>query len=153
MSTAIHGLYISLVNNEQKQIDLYSHITALEQEYPHFKEWYYNTVLPETSVGLRKIMVARVEDRVAGVLILKDFKEKKICTLRIAPEYRGNGLGHQFMKIAVHELGTKYPLITVSDNHLDEFKKLLLDFDFKIKGMYFDKYIKGRCEVAFNGYL
>lgn len=153
MSTATHNTLISCVNDIQAQIDLYNHISTLEQEYPHFKEWYYTTVLPETSVGLRKIIVAHIDNSFAGVLILKDSDEKKICTLRVAPEYRGNGLGHQFMSIALCELNTEHPLITVSDKHIAEFKNLLHDYDFKFTEMYFERYIKNRYELAFNGHL
>ena len=153
MLAAVSKAIISNVNDYQKQVELFSHISTLEQEYPHFKEWYYNTVLPETRAGLRKIIVASIENSIAGVLILKNCKEKKICTLRVAPDYRHNGLGHLFMDVAIHELETAYPLITVSDNHINEFEKLLNDYNFKLTGMYYEKYIDGHFELAFNGYL
>lgn len=149
----IPNMLISCVNDFQRQDELYAHISSLEQEYPFFMDWYYNTVLPGTTIGLRKIIVATIEDNIAGVLILKDASEKKICTLRVESEYRGNGLGHRLMNIAIRELKTEYPLITVSDIHIDEFMTLFRDNKFRFSKMYFEKYIKGHYEIAFNGYL
>lgn len=145
---------ISCVENSQLAIEhIYGVLSPLNREYPNFKYWFFNTVVPGLSNGTRKIFVAMVSDKIAGILILKDSHEKKICTLRVLPEYRRMGIGRQLMEQAVQTLKTNRPLITVSDEHLDEFNPLFAEFGFSATAAYINCYRQGSTEYAYNGYL
>lgn len=155
MKALINGsATISCVENNQLAIErVYEMLSPLEKEYPDFEHWFYATIVPGLRVGSRKIFVASFSDEIAGVLILKDANEKKICTLRVLPEYRRMGVGRQLMQRAVQILNIDRPLITVSDMHLDEFKPLFAEFGFSFTAAYIDYYRQGSIEYAYNGYL
>ena len=91
--------------------------------------------------------------KMAGVLILKDSIQKKICTLRVWPEFRKMGIGHQLMTRAVYELNDERPLITVADDHVQEFSKLFLEYGFQCSQAYFGLYRKGHWEYVYNSTL
>ena len=145
---------ISCVQDDQLAIKrVYEALIPLEQEYPNFKHWFFSTTVPGVVEGTRKIFIASFAYEIAGVLITKDANEKKICTLRVLPEYRRMGLGRKLMRCAVQELNIAKPLITVSDEHLDEFKVLFEEFGFVPTAAYFNYYRQGHTECAYNGYL
>lgn len=133
---------------------VYSSLATLEQEYPDFKKWFFNSVVPELKDGRRNLFVACYDKEVAGILITKDSnEEKKICTLRVSPEYRNVGIGTQLMAVAISTLNTSRPLITVSDDHISEFIKLFNRFGFILNSIHVDYYRQGHIEYAFNGTL
>lgn len=154
MKTLKNEATISCIQSDQLAIKrVYEALTSLEQEYPHFKQWFFETTVPGVVAGTRKIFTASVSNKIAGVLIVKDADEKKICTLRVQQEYRRMGIGHQLMECAVQTLNTSKPLITVSDEHFDEFESLFAEFGFVAVAAYVGYYRKGHTEFAFNGYL
>ena len=89
----------------------------------------------------------------AAVLILKNTDEKKICTLRVAEDYRNQGIATALLKVAFKELQCARPIITVSSYHIDEFKSLLEKNGFVLYKEYIDYYKQGIVEYAFNGPL
>jgi len=134
---------------------VFEHLPDLETEYPNFKNWYYGKVCAGLASGSRKIILASSENNndFAGVVILKNtFQEKKICTLRVDKECRFLGIGSNLIETSLKELG-RHPLITVPEEHLFEFDKLLSKYDFKRMYSYRDYYLKGHIEYTYNGYL
>ena len=94
--------------------NIYHEIRLLQSNYPNFSLWFAKVVRQLNSTT-RKMYVALDEGKIAGVLILKrDNEENKICTLRVSEHYRGRGIGSRLMNIAITELKTNKPLITVS---------------------------------------
>lgn len=145
---------ISCVQDNQLAIKrVYEALAPLEQEYPNFKRWFFATTVPGVIAGTRKIFIASFASEIAGILIIKDSDEKKICTLRVLPEYRRMGIGRQLIQCAVQELSIDKPLITVSDEHLDEFKALFAEFGFVPTAVYINHYRQGHTECTYNGYL
>lgn len=153
MATLTQNIVITYEIEFQRLCEVYHHIAMLEYEYPNFMDWYFNTVLPEIKHGLRKIYVAYSGTQIAGVMILKKSTEKKICTLRVSQNYRGQGLGHRFMELALDELEENLPLITVSDRHIKEYRSLFKDYHFSPSELHYNKYILGHAEIVFNGHL
>ena len=137
--------------NELDQV--YSSLSVLEAEYPNFKKWFYGKVVPELRFGTREIIVAYVSNQIAGILILKDSNEKKICTLRVMPDFQHMGIGHAFMDFAINKLNCKHPLITVSDSHVSEFSNLFNEYGFVQTEVLPNYYVNGHSEYCFNGYL
>lgn len=50
-------------------------------------------------------------------------------------------------------LGTKKPLISISENSIDAFYKIILDNEWTLCDILHDYYKKGVTEYVFNGYL
>lgn len=134
----------------------------LKNDYPNFRYWYHNMVIPGLMNRSRQLCVAEdTENRqLAGIMILKNTpEEKKISTLCVLDPYRGCGIGTRFIEIASEQLDTSSPFITVSSNHLHEFEdffsKLSLQgqVNFSLFNSYEDYYQDGIVEYAFNGLL
>ena len=127
--------------------DVYSFLSVLQNEYTGFKLWFYGKVVPGLENDERKIFA--IKD--GGNIIGSD--EKKICTLRVAEEYRHKKLATSLLKVAFSELRCAKPIITVSAYHIQEFAPLLKKHGFTMYAKYPDYYKQGIIEYAFNGPL
>lgn len=133
--------------------NIYHEIRLLQNNYPNFSLWFAKVACQLNSTT-RKMYVALDKGKIAGVLILKrDNEENKICTLRVSEHYRGQGIGSRLMNIAITELKTNKPLITVSGAHINEFSGILSKYGFELRQKCKDYYCKGDYEYAFNGVL
>ncbi|MBR1519727.1 MAG: GNAT family N-acetyltransferase [Bacteroidaceae bacterium] len=125
-------------------------LTGLECNYPFFHEW-LERVFKLTDTPERTIVVCEEREQIAGLVILKDCAdEKKICTFRVAPWARHQGIGTFLLKESRRILRERFPLITVSDEHIDEFKSFLEPFGFEIKSQVMSLYRYGHYEYYFN---
>lgn len=142
---------------DSKIDSIFSELSFLRTEYPEFYSWFYDKVVPGLSNGSREVFIAQTTlsfGKVNGVLILKNTNfEKKICTLYVDKESRMNGFGQKFMNIAFNELNTDKPLITVSDNRLNDFDRLLNKFNFESVDALPNYYANNHTEFTFNGHL
>ena len=149
--------YRMIRKNNMYSFDLnqiYAVLDSLRMEYPNFKDWYYNTVIPGLRLGTRSICCVYDENQIAAVLILKnEGDEKKICTLRVSPQFRRQGIGSALLDIACQELQTEQPIITVSSNHYNEFRSLFLSKGFEEFAAYPGYYRESMTEFSFNGPL
>jgi GNAT superfamily N-acetyltransferase len=128
----------------------YNFLRPLELEYPQFKAWYFNKVVPDLYTYKRTLLVLQDGGTVAGVAILKDDDEKKICTLRIHTEYQRRGFGATLLKSSIDILKTKQPMITVSSTRIEQFRKLFYRFGFTLRGIKKNMYTFNRDEYYFN---
>lgn len=129
-------------------------LVPLSHEYPGFCSWYNSKVLTGLLTGDRSILISTDNDELTGIAILKHEKrEKKICTLRIVSEFRGQGHGSALIGKARQLLRTDYPLITVPSPRLAEFEPVLRRYDFELAQRLPDHYIEGQTEYVFNGLL
>lgn len=138
---------------EQAITAVYEFLSGLCGEYSNFREWYYGKVIPGLASAERLIYVVMDNETIAAALILKNSDEKKICTLRVAENYRNQGIATALLKIAFKELQCAKPIITVSSYHIDEFKSLLEKNGFVLYKEYMNYYKPGIMEYAFNGPL
>lgn len=129
-------------------------LADLRYEYPRHDEW-YRAVAQELRCGMnRKIMIAYDNQNIAGVAILKKGqKEKKICSLRVARMYQGNGIGTSLFKKSLEYLETDKPLLTVSQLKKKEFERIFAFFGFSLEKVYDGKYKPNLCEYCYNGIL
>lgn len=133
---------------------VYLFLSDLCGEYNNFRQWYYDTVVPGIASGERLIYTVTDNETIIAVLILKNTTdEKKICTLRVAENYRRQGIATMLLKIASRELQCTKPLITVSSYHIAKFESLLKKNGFVLFARYPNYYKQGVTEYAFNGYL
>ena len=142
---------------DSKIDSIFSELSFLRTEYPEFYSWFYDKVVPELSNGSREVFIAQTPlsfGKVNGVLILKkNCSEKKICTLYVDEKSRLNGIGQRFIDIAFNELNTDKPLITVSDNRISDFSRLLKKNNFEIVDSLSNYYSENHVEYTFNGHL
>lgn len=134
-------------------VDVFNFLSDLQNEYGDFKQWFYSKVISGLSQEERIVYVVKDYNAIVAVLILKCAEEKKICTLRVAKNYRRQGLATWLLKIAFQELQCTNPIITVSSYHIKEFEPLLRKNGFILYKEYPDYYKDGISEYAFNGPL
>src|SRR5437660_11437932 len=74
--------------------DVLDFLLALSPQYPGIDEWYRRRVLPGVGENSRCLVVHRRGGKIVAVGIGKDDQiEQKICTVRVAPDYQGRGIG------------------------------------------------------------
>lgn len=105
---------------------------SLNSLYPDYTKWYFSKVIPGVIEGNREILICTIDKSVAGILILKkQATEKKICTLFIVEKFQKLGVAEKLVRKACNLLGTKTPLFTVSSSNFNEFKNLILKFEWE----------------------
>lgn len=139
--------YPSLVN------EIYNSLFDLRYEYANFRSWYFNKVIPQIESGERDIFVTMSKNNIAGVLIVKDEIEKKICTLRVSPYYQKQGLGKVLFEKAFDKLQIEKPIITVSQKRYRQFSKILEYYGFEFACTAIHYYSYGSVEHCYNGIL
>lgn len=126
----------------------------LKSSYPRFDSWVENKVIPGIGAGFRTVVLEKRLDNTSGLLILKHTdSEKKICTLRIRPDFEKRGLGVRLFELAFDILQTNKPLLSVSENTKPKFGRLFKYFGFSEEASYLGLYVPFREEHAFNGVL
>lgn len=160
--------YTIQLEEEEKELtyngkisNLYENIKYLCRDYPDFHNWYFNKVVPGLMKGTREILLCFVltniknkKLKLVGLAILKNTEiEKKICTFRIEKKYRGFGLAKKLFEKCFEVLGTRKPLITISEKRKKFFEKYIEEFQFECtqekKGFYQENSI----EYVYNGRL
>lgn len=129
-------------------------LADLERYYPDFEAWFYKKVLPDLVSGKREIIIKKADDQISAIAILKKYAdENKICTFRVAENFKGKGLGTELMRESLEWLGCTKPLITVNEENADEFEGFLKKFDFKESLTLTGEYRYGKKEVFYNAPL
>lgn len=129
-------------------------IRFLRGSYPCFDEWLSTKVLPGLASGERTIVVEERLGRAAGLVVLKHtHAERKLCTLRVRPEFEFRGLGVRLFDTAFEVLETRHPLLSVSEVALPKFSKLFQHFGFACEAAYRGLYVPRVHELAYNGLL
>lgn len=117
-------------------------LVPISDSYPCIDKWFLNKVVPGLSNGTRKLFIYRRSGNVVALCIAKKTEvESKICTVRVAPEYTGKGLGVKLFREAMAWLKTEMPHLTVSQERLPDFERVFEYFGYKltstVKGLYF----------------
>ena len=126
----------------------------LRESYPAFDEWLLDKALPGIYAGERTAVMELRDSTVAGLLIVKHTDtEKKLCTLRVRPDFESKGLGVRLFETAFDLLGTDRPLLSVSEPLLPKFSRLFTHFGFSKEAVYGGRYQPHVDEFSYNGYL
>lgn len=137
------------ISNIIKQ-DLY----FFQKNYPDFQEWFKNKVIPGLYASERTIIIETRHSQIAGLAILKhNSNERKICTLRIKPEFENLGMGIKLFENSFEILKTEAPLLSVSDSNILKFERIFRYFGFIHEKTYNGLYLPRRKELSFNGLL
>lgn len=126
----------------------------LRSSYPNFDDWFMTRVLPGIYTGERTLIIEERGSTVVGLLILKHTaNEKKLCTLRVRPEFENRGLGVRLFETAFERLGTERPLLSISESTLPKFFRVFKHFGFAQVGAYRGLYLPHVHEFSYNGLL
>lgn len=129
-------------------------VQFLRGTYPDFDEWLRKKVLPGISQGERTILVEERDARPVGLLIVKHTPdERKLCTLRVRPEYEYRGMGVRLFSTAFELLGTTRPLLSISEVALPKFGRIFDYFGFGCEATYNGLYLPHIQELSYNGVL
>lgn len=149
----------SLVTEKPMQLSqilalLHEDATFLRGSYPNFDSWFSEKVIPGIENGERTVLVEMRANEVAGLMILKhSLSEKKLCTLRVRPQYENRGMGVRLFEAAFEILETERPLLSISEKAMPKFKSLFSYFGFSQEATYEDRYLPQVRELSYNGLL
>lgn len=134
--------------------DISKKLNSLSLEYPNFDEWLKCKVFPGLFNGEREILIEHRQGKIAGLAIVKNnLMEKKICCLRVLPKFQNRGIGIKMFIKSMEILDTDKPLLSISENNISKFKKIMDYFNFKQYEKYLGLYKENTKEISYNGYL
>ena len=120
-----------------------------KHQYPGYFIWYYQTNIPRILSGEGEAIFYLDGFQIVGLSMLKRTDdEAKICTFFIDEEYRKRGYSSLLLEDSFGYLGTESPIITIPENRLDEFSKIIEAYGWvptETTGKYYSP------EVVFNG--
>lgn len=87
-----------------------------------------------------------------GFAVVKK-SESKICTLFVYDDYRNRGYGLKLFEKCFAILGTRKPLLTVSEENHEQFKKIFDHYGFELTCEDIGMYREGKKEFVYNGKL
>ncbi|MDR5759753.1 GNAT family N-acetyltransferase [Caballeronia sp. LZ035] len=126
----------------------------LRFSYPQFDDWFATKVIPGIRNGERTMLIERRDELTVGLLIVKHtMLEKKLCTLRIRPNFESKGLGVRLFQTAFDLLETEQPLLSVSSLAAPKFERLFGYFGFAQEAVYAGRYLPNVDEYSYNGLL
>lgn len=126
----------------------------LRESYPSFDDWLLGKVIPGIYAGERTAVVELRDSAMAGLLIVKHSNtEKKLCTLRVRPDFESSGIGVRLFETAFDLLQTDRPLLSVSEPSMPKFSRLFTHFGFSKEAIYGGRYLPHVDEFSYNGHL
>ncbi|WP_136254811.1 N-acetyltransferase [Onishia niordana] len=136
---------------QSKEVEVLSFILPLSHDYPCIESWYIEKVVPGLRNGTRKIERVERNGKLVALGIAKHEEgEKKICTVRVLPEYFGRGMGVRVFESLMSWLGTDLPHATVSEDKLPAFDKLFTKMGYNLTSTESGLYREGKVEYKFN---
>ncbi len=126
-------------------------LLPISREYPGIENWFRSKVVPGLKNGSRHLVRVHREGRLVALGIgKKELGENKICTVRVAPDFIGRGLGLRIFGSLMDWMGSDQPLATVSEDRLPEFEQIFSYFGFRLTSTANGLYRPGKTEYLFN---
>lgn len=126
-------------------------LLPLSGDYPEIHAWFTNKVLPGLRVGTRFLLPVERDGQLVGLGIAKnEADERKICTVRIAPNYAGRGMGVRLFDGLLRWLDDDRPHLTVSTTKLPQFERIFEYYKFDLTSMHSGLYVPRVTECCFN---
>ena len=136
--------------HQQLYRDIFQLTRPVQESYPNYQDWYQNTFLGGLKKGERIILMAEEKGQLLGCALLKNTStEKKLCTLFVRPDLRGQGIGSLLLKKTIEVLGQK-PLTSVSEKNRKAVSSLFTRFGFHLSAQKKGKYLPQNTEYYFN---
>ncbi len=122
--------------------------------YPGIVHWWRKSVLPDLGEGRRLCRAISVDGAVAALAIARiERKSSKLCTLRVDPKFRNQGLGQRLLRQVLGgllESGTRRVHFTISEQILDECGSFFQPYGFRLAHWRQGWYVRGMWELAFS---
>lgn len=129
-------------------------ILPLSDDYPGIERWFREKVVPGLRTGNRFLLRVERNGQLVGVGIAKqEDEEKKICTVRVAPEHFGRGLGIRIFDGLLRWLDEDSPHLTVSSTKMPAFERIFDWYGFNLTTIRNGLYLPDRAELGYNGAL
>lgn len=124
---------------------------TMDIKYPNFDDWYGKIFIEVLMEDVRREIILAVDGaNVAGILVLKDMdNEKKICNMVVLPKYRKQGVATELFELAFDYLGTRKPMISMSQDLVPSFASLIRKYKFKLTNIDYT-YNKNKIEFYYN---
>ncbi len=126
-------------------------LMPLSSDYPGLAAWFAAKVAPGLRAGTRTLHRLERGGRLTGLGIAKNEDgERKICTLRVAPERQGHGDGLRLMDAMLEWLDDDRPHFTVAEAKLPAFERIFERYRFVESWRRRGLYVPERTELGFN---
>ena len=149
----VESLKDYLSNDEFKKLvtSIFKTTKFISDDYPNYKDWFYNKQIPGIASGERDILFIRNPENlnnIIGIVALKNtLEEQKICTLYVKGKYRKMGIGTILIEEAMKYLNTTTPVIEIPAYKLIMFKSFIKRYNWKLSYIYHNNYGN---ELCFN---
>jgi GNAT superfamily N-acetyltransferase len=148
-SSLIRGTAIPALSSQE--VEALHFLLPLSKDYPGIEEWFHQKVIPGVRAGTRTILRVERDGNLVGVGIGKnEHGERKICTVRVAPEYFGRGIGVRLFDRLMEWLNDDKPHLTVGEAKLPLFDKIFDRYGFDLTSKRQGLYLPHVSELGFN---
>lgn len=107
----------------------------INKDYPDYCKHYFSKYVPGVFSGEREIIAYYVREEVVAMIALKKTdEERKISTLFVKENARGNKIASRLLEKSFQWLGTTMPVITIADYKLDQFSAIIKKYNWKQTG-------------------
>jgi hypothetical protein len=144
---------IRISNDVRDAASVFPVIRDLEESYPAFPRWWWNTVIPGIRNGEDRIILAEsLKGDIAGISVVKKSdRENKIRALRVTRPYAGQSLAGHLFESSFRYLDDEYPVCSVADPMLKTLAPFMINrYGFKITEVHKGQYKQGVEEYWFN---
>lgn len=134
-----------------REAEALAFLLPLSDDYPGIEDWYLTKVVPGLHLGTRHLLRIERDGRLVGLGIAKNEEdERKICTVRVAPEYANRGMGLRIFDGLLKWVDDDKPHLTVSDSKLPLFERIFDYYGFHLSSCCEGRYIPAACELGYN---
>jgi|GEM_PF-2581039 len=146
-----HGVFTEKKMRQCIEKEALAFILPLSLDYPDIQKWYLEKVVPGLRCNTRFLLPIYRMDELVGIGIAKnDGYERKVCTVRVAANYEGRGLGVRIFDGLLKWLDTDKPNLTVSQRSLPKFHRLFDYYGFQETSSTCGVYLPHSWEHGFN---
>ncbi len=125
---------------------------TISDTYPEHAQWFNDKFMHGLRNANNRAYCFAVDGtRLAGISLLKNTTtEKKLCCLFVSPDYRRMGIATKLIQASMDLLGTPKPLMTVSNNNLNQLQPLIDRFGFELSRTQTGAYRPDLVEYFYN---
>ena len=129
---------------------IYAELTVPAMYYPGFNDW-VNKVVQELTARRRSFILAKSQNKIVGISILKHYKEEnKLCTFWVNPEFRRRHIASELLTRSLNSFEGKEPIITIPESRMGEFDFLIKRRDFVYRKVNYGLYHENMKEYFFT---
>lgn len=120
--------------------------------YPGIQTW-AEKVVDELQFGRRSLIIATVQNSLAGLVITKNGTNAKLCHISVAKEFWGHQIGTMLMRSSIEEMlrsGAREVHATMSDDGVNNFGDFFARSGFRLVETQRDRYREGLAELVWR---